>query len=118
MNANAKCVEVRSADGKLMFSLHLHNGEMGAARKAHAPSGRQSSVESQTSTGGGGPNDPSLMTEAQKRYLFRILADQGFEEERAFQRLKELLGVETLKEVTKREASRLIEQLLEPAESR
>ena len=116
MNANAKCVEVRSADGKLMFSLHLHNGEMGAARKAHAPSGRQSSVESQTSTGG--PNDPSLMTEAQKRYLFRILADQGFEEERAFQRLKELLGVETLKEVTKREASRLIEQLLEPAESR
>lgn len=118
MNQNAKCVEVRSADGKLMFSLHLYNGEMGADQKAGTSPGRHPRAESQTRAGGSGQNDSSLMTDAQKRYLFRILADQGFEEEKAYGRLKELLSVETLKEVTKREASRLIEELLEAAESR
>ena len=53
------------------------------------------------------------MTDAQKRYLFRLLAGQGFEEDKAHERLKELLHVDSLKEVTKSEASKMIERLLE-----
>ena len=52
------------------------------------------------------------MTDAQKRYLFRILADQGIEGDQALSYLKERLGVESLGNVTKREASALIEELL------
>jgi len=53
------------------------------------------------------------MTEAQRRYLFRILAEQGIEEDTAFERLKSLFDVTALKEVTKRDASAMISRLLE-----
>ena len=54
----------------------------------------------------------ALMTDAQKRYLFRILADQGKEGEEAHEYLKKLFQVNSLKEVTKLEASQAIERLL------
>jgi hypothetical protein len=53
------------------------------------------------------------MSEAQRRYLFRILADQGIEGDAAFERLKSLFDVSVLKEVSKRDASKMIERLLE-----
>ena len=52
------------------------------------------------------------MTDAQKRYLFRILADQGKEGEEAHEYLKSHFQVKSLKEVTKLEASQAIERLL------
>jgi len=52
------------------------------------------------------------MTDAQKRYLFRILAERGIEEDQAHQHLKELFGVDSLKDVSKHEASKAIENLL------
>ena len=45
------------------------------------------------------------ISDAQKRYLFRILADQGLEGDDALSHIKERLGVENLSNVTKREAS-------------
>ncbi len=54
-----------------------------------------------------------MMTDAQKRYLFRLLADRGIEEDKAHERLKELLHVDSLIEATKTEASKAIECLLE-----
>ena len=54
-----------------------------------------------------------LMTEAQRRYLFRILAEQGIEGDAAFEKLKSIFDVNALKQVSKRDASRVIEQLLE-----
>lgn len=54
----------------------------------------------------------AFMTDAQKRYLFRILADQGKEGEEAHDYLKKLFQVNSLKEVTKLEASQGIERLL------
>ena len=57
--------------------------------------------------------DDALMTDAQKRYLFRIMADQGKEGEDAHEYLKnKIFQVKSLKEVTKFEASQAIERLL------
>lgn len=63
---------------------------------------------------GNGKNGES-MTDAQKKYLFRIFASQGVEGEEAHDRLKNLFGVDTLKEVSKFEASKMIESLLAEA---
>ena len=57
----------------------------------------------------------ALMTDSQKRLLFRILADQGIEGDKAHQHLKSIFQVNSLKEVTKLEASRGIEKLLSDA---
>jgi hypothetical protein len=55
------------------------------------------------------------MTDAQKRLLFRLLADQGVEGDKAHDHLKNLFHVKSLKEVTRPEASRGIEKLLDEA---
>lgn len=52
------------------------------------------------------------MTEAQRRYLFRILAGRGMQAEAAHEHLKEALGVSSLTEAAKRDASDLIDRLL------
>jgi len=51
------------------------------------------------------------MTESQRRFLFRLLSGQGLQREAAHVRLLELLGVQSLAEVTKEMASNLIEEL-------
>jgi hypothetical protein len=55
------------------------------------------------------------MTAPQKRYLFRILADRGIEGDEALQHLKDLFQVDSLREITKLQASKMIERLLEEA---
>ena len=52
------------------------------------------------------------MTEPQKRYLFRLLAQQGMDGKAAEGHLKETLQVTALREVSKMAASQLIEQLI------
>jgi hypothetical protein len=56
------------------------------------------------------------MSDAQKRYLFRILAEQGIEGDKAYQYLKDAFGVESLKQATKYDASRLISRMLEESQ--
>ena len=51
------------------------------------------------------------MTDAQKRYLFRILAEYGIEGDEAHDKLKDIFQVDSLKEITKLEASKMIEHL-------
>jgi hypothetical protein len=55
------------------------------------------------------------MTEAQRRYLFRILAGQGYQKEAAEERLKDLFEVSALTEITKASATQMIDQLLAAA---
>jgi len=57
------------------------------------------------------PGEPS-MTDPQKRLLFRIMSDQGFEGDKAYEQLKKFFQVKSLKDVSKQEASRGIERLL------
>jgi hypothetical protein len=57
-------------------------------------------------------NDNGKMTDAQRRYLFRLLAGQGIEGEAAHEYLKDKLGVRALQEASRKEASSLIDGLL------
>lgn len=54
----------------------------------------------------------SLMSEAQRRYLFRLLAGQGVQGDAALDYLKDHFGVEDLAEVTKAAATALIDELV------
>jgi hypothetical protein len=116
MARNAKTIEVRAADGKLMFSLRIIDEAQGSGAQGNPgrngrPANNQRS-QSRQSHEGNGDRDGDAITDAQRRYLFRILADQGVEGDDALAQLKERLGVENLNNVTKREASNLIEELL------
>ena len=109
MAKKVTCMEVKTAEGKNILTLYLYEKEV-------AQDAPQNTKGVQTPGNSGGDD---LMTDAQKRYLFRILAEQGFEGDKAHEHLKELFGgVESLKDVSKQEASRVIESLLDKAERR
>lgn len=61
-------------------------------------------------------NGVSLMTDAQRRFLFKLMAEQGIDEEQAHQVLREEFNVTNLKEATKSQASKLINQLVQSKE--
>jgi|SRR5713101_9258219 len=57
-------------------------------------------------------NGEPRMTEPQRRYLFRLLAQQGLDGKAAEAHLKRAFQVTTLREVSKASASHLIEQMV------
>jgi hypothetical protein len=115
---DCRILEFRTGSGELLFSLHL------IEKEGNYPEPPKEEKKPLTEKGGNekkrdgkkesapGNND-AIMTDAQKRYLFRILAEQGFEGEKAHEELKKSFGVDSLKKVTKMEASREIERRLE-----
>jgi hypothetical protein len=114
-----KRIEVRSSDGNLMFSLRICDETRGSGNEANASPRRTQASNPRNRNGSGNGNgngnghqDADAMSDAQKRYLFRILADQGLEGDQALSHIKERFGVEDLNNVTKREASGLIEEIL------
>lgn len=111
MEKKERLIEVRTAEGRPILSLLL-------TERQGASSSQDTAVREGASQAGSQASSDSSMTDAQKRYLFRILADQGIEADAAHQRLKKLFGVDSLQQVSKREASGMIEQLLEEAERR
>jgi hypothetical protein len=56
------------------------------------------------------------MTEAQRRYLFRLLAAQGIHGQAAHDHLKQAFLVESLADIGKSEAAQMIDRLLNGAE--
>lgn len=60
-------------------------------------------------------NGQESMTEAQRRYLFRLMAGQGFQREAAEEQLKDLFEAGSLAEVSKTAATAMIDRLLNPA---
>jgi len=117
MARNGRTIEVRSADGSLILSLRVYDeAPPGAGNGAKPPASRTANLPSNNSKPkgheGNGDDNADAITDAQKRYLFRILADQGLDGDRALAFVKERLGVEALTNVTKREASALIDELL------
>ena len=106
MEKESKVVEVRDRNGGLILSFLI-------TEKSFSEPPKEIKND---------PSDPkrnenpaaqdAFMTDAQKRYLFRILADQGKEGEEAHDYLKKLFQVNSLKELTKLEASQAIERLL------
>ena len=116
MGKNARCVDVLSAEGKLIVSLRLFDEEAGSA--GNHTNGDDHRSRNGNGSGNGNGKDSTAMSEAQKRYLFRILAERGLEGDDAHRHLKERFGANTLADVSKREASSMIEQLLEEADAK
>jgi len=110
MKAMVKCIDLRTVDGKVLFVLHLYEREMILEDCPEPPAAKPESKKETPKNGGQGRE--AMMTDAQKRYLFRILAERGIEGDKAYDHLKELFQVDTLKEITKMEASKAIESLL------
>ncbi len=112
MAKKTKSFELRTGEGKLILSLYLIETDVEPGTRSEAPARRpETKPERRTESNQGNGND-ELMSEAQRRYLFRILADQGIEGDAAFEQLKSLFDVSVLKDVTKRDASKMIERLL------
>ncbi|MBC8527670.1 MAG: hypothetical protein H8D22_12605 [Candidatus Cloacimonetes bacterium] len=113
MKNKVKCIELRTNEGKVILSLYLYEKEIPSEDNLEASVNEKTDVKKEKSQKGNPKEDDSLMTDAQKRYLFRILAGNGLEADEAHEKLKELFQVDSLKDVTKVEASNVIEKLLE-----
>jgi len=110
MNQTAKCIELRTPDGKLLADLRIYDVSV-----VEKENGGATPKPEAAKNGGNGNGD--TMTEAQQRKLFRVLAERGIQGENALARLKELFRVKALKEVPKYEASRMIDHLLKEAKN-
>ena len=53
------------------------------------------------------------MSEAQRRYLFRLLAGQGYRGEAAEEHIKDRLKISRLSEASRNDASALIDELVQ-----
>ena len=138
MQEHGRYIELRTNDGKPICSFYLFEREIGSdnvEKKPDAASTQHHIPKNGTGNGHGNgqskvqtdrpplssqqtqslPNQQSMMSDSQKRLLFRLLADQGLEGDKAHEHLKKQFQVATLKEVSKHEASREIEKLLENA---
>jgi uncharacterized protein (DUF2267 family) len=114
MKNKGKRFELRTPDGKVILVLHLVE-EAGPDDDSKAQPVEKPEAKAAKPQGPGPREENPPMTDAQKRFLFRILAEKGIETDKAHQHLRELFQVDSLKEVSKLEASRMIERLLEEA---
>ncbi len=116
MGKKTRVIELRTGEGKLILSLYLVESDVEPGTRTEGPARNpETKPEKKTESNRGNGND-ELMSEAQRRYLFRILADQGIEGENAYAHLKNLFNVSNIKEASKQEASRAISQLLEQSQ--
>jgi hypothetical protein len=69
-------------------------------------------VRSPRATNGNGAEP---MSEAQRRYLFRLMSGQGYYKDAAEERIKEIFVVSNLSEITKVAATKMIDELLQSA---
>ena len=108
MSQTAKCIELRTPDGKLLADLRIYDVSV-----VEKENGNGAPKPDAARNGANGNGD--LMTEAQQRKLFRVLAERGVTGEKALAHLKDTFKVKALKEVSKRDASIMIDQLLKGA---
>lgn len=112
MGNQSECIKVKDRAGKVLLSIYpgaevvVDRGLSGNGHHEQATKGGNGK------NNGNGNGNGESMTFPQKKFLFRLLAGQGIEGDKAQERLKDLFKVEHLKEVGKMEASRMIERLL------
>ncbi len=114
MKDKARRLELRTVDGKVILVLYLYE-EIALEDNPKAKESPKPDAGTIKPQNGSPSKENPPMTDAQKRYLFRIMAEKGFENDQAYSKLKELFQVDSLREVTKLEASKMIERLLEEA---
>ena len=103
-----KLLEVRTADGALLLTLRIIEAAGLAGEEKPAGSAKEEPGRSPAPDKNGEP----MMTDPQKGYLFRLLAEKGIENDSAYEELIKQFNVKSLKEVTKFEDSKEIERLL------
>jgi hypothetical protein len=102
-----KVLEIRTAQGELLGTIQIKDIAIEPVGDKTISPQPNDSKKADTAK----DHEP-LITDPQKRYLFRLLAEQGIENDEAHENLKKRFRVSTLKEVTKSEASREIERLV------
>jgi len=81
-------------------------------------SGSDNANATQEIEGSASKDDSPKMTESQRRYIFRLLAQQGIEEDDALNLLLEEFGVKSLSQVERAQAKSKIGELLGQARER
>lgn len=76
MKTKVKCLDLRTVDGKVILVLYLYDKEIVLEDNQEAPAEKPEAKKDKPKNGNG---DEPMMTDAQKRYLFRILAERGIE---------------------------------------
>lgn len=110
VNIGIVSFEELDGDGFAPGESDLGSGVSPASAKPARGNGRQAPKSTPPANGGNG--NGAVITEAQRRYLFRILAGQGLENEAAHSYLKEYFEVSDLSRVTKQQATVAIDDLL------
>jgi len=115
MEKRVTCLELRSSSGELLFTVLLYEKD-GMKNESTAPHQGSSHRKDNGNQKGNRQDKPrssdAMMSDAQKRYMFRLLAEQGFEGDQAYAHLKKDFRIGSLSQVTKQEASNIIERLL------
>jgi hypothetical protein len=104
MVSKEKQIDILSPKGEVLFRLNIKETE-GNPSNQTISSNETKETKSSISNG-------ELMTDAQKKFIFRICGSRGMKGESIHSYMKKFFGVNDLKEVTKQEASGMIEQLL------
>jgi hypothetical protein len=120
MEQKGRYVNIKTKEGKFILSLYFNpgSGVVLEDRLGSEPSRQQETPKGNGGNGNGNgnngsaSNDGDLMTYPQKRFLFRILAEQGIEGDKANEHLVKLFQADSLKDVSKVEASQMIDRLL------
>jgi hypothetical protein len=108
VNIGIVSFEELDGDGPELERADLGSGATNRPVRSDRPSAPREPRPPETR--GNGAEIP--MSEAQRRYLFRILGGQGIAGEDAHAYLKDFLGVASLKDVTRQQATRAIDRLL------
>jgi hypothetical protein len=82
-------------------------------RTTPPPARPRSNGAARSSRATNGNGSPEPMSEAQRRYLFRLMSGQGYQREAAEERLKDIFEVSALTEITKVAATKMIDELLQ-----
>lgn len=111
---NVGIISVEELDG--VSPSRSPNPGPGATATHRQPAGEQpSQARSRTAAPTREPkssNGFELMSEAQRRYLFRLMAAQGYQRAAAEERLKDIFEVPALNQITKAAATQMIDKLL------
>jgi hypothetical protein len=110
---NIGVVSLEELDGEPLAPVPADPGS-GASAQNGSPAAKPVPPKNGPAPPAGNGYTPT-MTENQRRYLFRILAGWGFHGDAAHEYLKDKLGVTSLAGVSKMEATKLIDRLLQNA---
>jgi hypothetical protein len=123
MEKQGRYVNVKTSDGKVLLSLYFNPGSgvvlesrlEGRNGQRQGYKGNGNNGNGRNGGNGGSSDNGSGMTYPQKRLLFRLMAQEGFEGDAAQAELLKLFEADSFKDVSKSEASRMIERLLKEA---